>query len=506
MLIPTFHTAFTSKTPYRHSLVAVGDSLAQGFQNGGIARTDLSFPSMIARAMGPGVRFETPSFVAQGGIPLNLEALLRGLQDEFGREIGWNESLSSVAYIIRTLKRVKDHWEGRRRPLSHPRDTPWHLQAVWGFAMNDAWLITERLAHSFIEQNEETFSVFSFLPEHAMYTTARLVTNPSLGDTHRDTTLLDNVAWFAADGGIENLICCLGHNNYVRAASELRLTLSESTDLGRFHGERSCTVFRPEHFELDLRILFEKLAMMRIRRVFVPTFPHISCAPVIRGVNLDGRIPTDGYYDYYTRFWLRDGEFSPERHAHLTRADVLQLDAIVDGYNQILIGMAESYGFHVVPVNRFVSRLAGRPSGHSLWDRASVHPKAMRAIFAAHPSFQHLPAERPLTTEFIRINSETGLVNRGGVFSLDGIHPTTIGYGMIADLYIRTMKKAGVRFERALDWERIIREDELLSHPPYLIRNLDSILSYMALDRREIVSKLGETLLDRLKVLLDWEE
>ena len=74
---------------------------------------------------------------------------------------------------------------------------------------------------------------------------------------------------------------------------------------------------------------------------------------------------------------------------------------------------------------------------------------------------------------------------QGGLFSLDGIHPTTIGYGIIAQEVINVMQRAGVKFyhgdyryrsslerptERLgpirVDFERLIRLDTLISHPP----------------------------------------
>src|SRR5207342_648545 len=36
----------------------------------------------------------------------------------------------------------------------------------------------------------------------------------------------------------------------------------------------------------------------------------------------------------------------------------------------------------------------------------------------------------------------------GGLFSLDGVHPTTIGYGILAQEFIKVMRRAGVEFRR----------------------------------------------------------
>jgi hypothetical protein len=64
------------------------------------------------------------------------------------------------------------------------------------------------------------------------------------------------------------------------------------------------------------------------------------------------------------------------------------------------------------------------------------------------------------------------------LFSLDGVHPTTIGYGLLAQEVIRVMQIAGVPFygsQRAalprqaavhLDFERLLTLDSLMRQPP----------------------------------------
>jgi hypothetical protein len=65
----------------------------------------------------------------------------------------------------------------------------------------------------------------------------------------------------------------------------------------------------------------------------------------------------------------------------------------------------------------------------------------------------------------------------GGLFSLDGVHPTTVAYGMIAQELITIMRGAGVVFRHAgdqsarsdpvtVDFDRLIRRDSLVRKPP----------------------------------------
>jgi hypothetical protein len=85
--------------------------------------------------------------------------------------------------------------------------------------------------------------------------------------------------------------------------------------------------------------------------------------------------------------------------------------------------------------------------------------------------------------------------SQGGLFSLDGVHPTTVGYGIIAQEMIDVMRRAGVKFyqgdyrDRAshgkpterigpirVDFERLIKQDTLIAKPPRsLTGNLDVI-------------------------------
>lgn len=75
----------------------------------------------------------------------------------------------------------------------------------------------------------------------------------------------------------------------------------------------------------------------------------------------------------------------------------------------------------------------------------------------------------------------------GGLFSLDGVHPTTIAYGIVAQELINVMLTAGVQFRHSdgsvrtapvtVDFDRLIRRDTLVNQPP---ANLDSTLNILA--------------------------
>lgn len=484
----------------KHKLAVIGDSISQGFNNGGIYRTDLNFPAMLARCWEPQPKFNQPLFTAQAGIPLNLEVLIRGLSDKYGNSIEWNEYLPALNSLYSTLKRIKRYWEGELKPLNHPEQKmPYHNQSVWGFAINDAWMVTEHLSRRLINTQPDSYSIFDMLPDHAMYVTASLVLNPSF-DTHfTDASQLDNIRHLQKNGGIENLIVTMGHNNIIGAVSDLKFVLSEEKDLNEFPSNRSYTVYRPEHFEQEYRKLAEKVSQIGAERVITQTIPYVTIPPVSRGVNSDKtRKGHTGYFDYYTRFWVWDKDFNPDQHPHLTKEQAISLDQHVDEYNTIIREVAQEYGWITVPLNKYLSGYARRRLGGKL---RLPFPENFRQALNNHPMTSHLladPDNPKISTDYLRIDRDNGKVFKGGIFSLDGIHPTTIGYGLIAHVYRQTMEKHGIDFDKPLDWDHIIANDTLVTDPPFLLVELRNLLRFLSLDRQHKLSMVGNGLLNQL--------
>jgi hypothetical protein len=115
-----------------------------------------------------------------------------------------------------------------------------------------------------------------------------------------------------------------------------------------------------------------------------------------------------------------------------------------------------------------LDRLASRryitdPNARPPWWTPYPLPPALKAL-------DPVPDSRFLTSD-----GEGGRAS-GGLFSLDGVHPTTIAYGLIAQEMINVMRLAGVEFTHgngaprsdpvAVDFERLIRRDSLIRQPP----------------------------------------
>ncbi|MDZ7683313.1 MAG: hypothetical protein U5J63_16800 [Fodinibius sp.] len=177
--------------------------------------------------------------------------------------------------------------------------------------------------------------------------------------------------------------------------------------------------------------------------------------------------------------FIRINDFDPDTHAHLTKEQAISLDQHVDEYNAIIRDIADEYGWITVPLNRYVSGIARRRLGGQL---KIPYPDRFCQAMARNPMTDHLvedPQNPKLSTDYLRIDEESGQVYKGGIFSLDGIHPTTIGYGLIAHLYKETMESHGISFDKPLDWDHIISSDTLVTNPPYLLVELRRLIQFL---------------------------
>ena len=122
-------------------LVAIGDSLTQGFQSLAIQKTNLSYPAMIAECLEkPIPEFRVPDFMGKGGLPFNIEWLSRELEIRYGKDISIFEWPFATDHIIDLLDDVEDYWE-RGKGARPKKDLLYHNLAVWGFEVADAYTI-----------------------------------------------------------------------------------------------------------------------------------------------------------------------------------------------------------------------------------------------------------------------------------------------------------------------------------------------------------------------------
>lgn len=456
---------------------------------------------MLASCLGENTVFEQPVFSAQGGIPLNLEILVRGLSDEFGDSISVGEYLAAAKYIYTTTQRVRRYWQNGYEKQIKKRITPYHNQSIWGVAANDVWLLTEKICRNYMIEHPPKFTMFDFLHSNAKYTTSRLVLNPDFSIPRENCNMLDNVRYFSENGGIENLIVYLGGNNIVGAITEMKLVYSEDDDINEYPFYRPYTITRPEHFERMYRYLAEHVSRLNVNNIITATIPYITIPPVTRGVNANRKNGQYGYFDYYTRFWIWDEDFNPEMHPHLTREEAIQLDIHIDEYNRIIKAIANEYGWIVVPMNRYISNIAARRLPR---DKPIIFPQKFVKALRNNSDTSYLVTGDNTTTlnsHYLQLDRETGHIRKGGIFSLDGLHPTTIGYGLIANTFYECMKRNGIKFQKELDWDSIIASDSLVTNPPFILIELRQLLHFLSMGPKAQWSKISSNLFQQVTKL-----
>jgi len=480
-----------TRSDHKHRLVVIGDSLSQGFMSGAIHRTDISYPVFVADALGVRSSFVVPDFSGQGGLPLNLEKLLGDLGDKFGRAINWWEVVPVLALLQWKLDLVEDYWERGKGSKAHYQVAVCNNLAVWGFEVRDALTVTEGACRRAIPTPRD--NPLKQVPEMPMYRTARRVLNPTFGGERTEWSQIRSATALATEGGIENLVIALGANNALGTVISLHIEYSKDEDLHRMPHERSANLYLPEHFEILYADLAHAVDQVEAKRVFVATVPHVTIPPLTRGVSPHGSALQDGYYEFYTRPWIWDEVFDPDRHQHLTREEARRIDEIIDSYNEIIRRTARQRGWFVFDLCKLLDDLAFRRSNGQPKYKA---PAGLTEALRDHEGLNYLVSSDGgvrLDSRFIRSdNSTPGRLIKGGIFSLDGVHPTTIGYSLIADLLVKTMKKAKVEFpdDGELPWNSIVQMDTLINNPPSMLSSLRDCLAFF--DKHGLLSSILE--------------
>ena len=455
-----------SGTP-SHRLVTVGDSLTHGFQSGAIFRTEVSYPAIIAHELGSLGEFRFPRYGGFGGLPLNIEFLIRELEEQAGDEVNWWDLGPALFRARTTMDRIEDWWE--RGPGSVPPNIAGinHNLGVYGWDLRDA---LSRTSEDCIEDIEEpTDGLLKQVVENANERAALRVL-PSATDAQRKLSPLDAAVALGAEG-IETLIVMLGANNALRTVTELDVVWS-GDDFRDLRKKAPYTVWRPTHFVEELGHVVAKVREAGARHVIVTTVPHVTIAPVARGVGRHKVSEGSRYFPYYTRPWISDDDFSPGRDPAITADQARAIDSAIDQYNEAIAGAVKAArqageDWYLLDLAGLLDRLAFRryaddPQARPDWWEPYVLPDELVG---------QVP---PLDTRFFRSGPEGR--TEGGLFSLDGVHPTTITYGLIAQEMIDIMVAAGVTFrypggaERRspvrVDFERLLRLDTLIADPP----------------------------------------
>lgn len=438
-----------------HRLVTVGDSLTQGFHNLAIFDTDRSWPAMVARQLG--VDPAVPHYPGPGGYPLNLEELLR-----VARGGPVERLVRGAAYV----RRVRGAYSGT--PASGPQRN--ENLGIFGWDLRDTLDRDADLEAAIVRRGRVSLSPLVPTPGERA---AVVVLDSERDAAGRALTPLRAAQALGEQGGIETLCVWLGSNNALQSVIQLKLALS-GPDYRDLERKKAYTVWRPEHFRAELRLVAEEVRRVDADHVLWGTVPHVTIPPITRG--LGGPLPENPttYFRYYARPWQTDATFRPRLDAHLTGLEAWTIDIALDAYNdairaEVERARADGFDWRVVDLSRVLDRLAVRRNDE-LGDRP-----------ADLPPYPLPPALAGLTTEFLRAGPD-GRILAGGLIGLDGIHPTTAGYGLVAQEVIDAMVEAGVDFDRdgglgsRLDFARVRDSDTLLAAPPTSIDGVFRVL------------------------------
>jgi hypothetical protein len=314
-----------------------------------------------------------------------------------------------------------------------------------------------------------------------MYRTALKVLNPSLDIDFDDFSQIDwlrihatgkgkgtdkaivgNQEKKVVGEGVENLILWLGANNALGTVISLRInqTPNKMNYAGRPHEydhiKRSMfkwNLWHPDDFEADYRAMIAEVDgimknnLAKNWKVFIGTVPLVTIAPIAKGIgettevpitqNMGGKpVNTTGiYYKYYTYFPFEES-FAMETGKYLTMQDALHIDNTIRRFNEI--------------IEREIERLnkAHKSTRYILVDTCKMLEDLAYKRNAGRPPYK-LPSDLeflypPINTKYYHADTD-GNLKQGGLFSLDGVHPTAIGHGIIAYEFLKAMAAANVK-------------------------------------------------------------
>ena len=454
--------------PPRHPLITVGDSLTHGMSSAAVFRTDLSWSALVARSLGADL--VVPVYGGPlDGLPLNLEKLLRGLQDKFGDTLDLLEMIRLPLELHGLADANEDYWErgdGSRPPRT---DLRYENVGIYGWDVRDCLSSTTARALANIASHPPHDDFLGAKPDNDNDIAAASVLAP-FGPA---AAQIGAVASHGHDGGIGTLVVMLGANNALGSVVKKSVKWSGPgfQDLDR---KGAYTVWNPAHFAAEYAELIRQLLPVPARRVLLATVPHVTVAPIATGVNpaSPGQKWREGsrYFPYYTDPWIAESDFRPDKHRHITHQQARAIDSAIDQYNDTIQdhvrrARADGRDWHLVDLCGILDGVAYR--------RYLADPAAA----TAQQGWQPYPLPAPiadLDTRFYR-SDETGRL-QGGLFGLDAVHPTTVGYGIIAQAVLDVLSAAGIT-NPGIDFTQLLAQDTLNSSPPALFAQMLALLS-----------------------------
>ena len=479
-------------------LFTIGDSISQGFMSGAAAKTHQSYSTLLAGILGnEGYNF--PEW-EKGGLPLDLETVFRRLQRKLDTNIsGPFEWLSAVSIINKYLDEVEEYYERGDGCLEKSIGSlAYHNVSVRGFDVSNSWQLTPNLCKTNIDASETNGNnTFGVVNESLHRTAYKVLGSGALPDNFSQ---LDWLNYHHKKEGVENVVLWLGANNALGTVLDLKVKQTSPDGSAFVKGpdkvsykerlEKGWNLWHPEDFRAEYKFMLDKVVKIlednphnTDYKVFVATRPLVTICPLIKAVEKAGRTdreveewpvdqtnpaPTDvtqllpakkttvSYGKYYPYFLFEDN-FDITLN-HLNQNEVIHIDNCIRKYNRIiqeLVADANSkvgQRFYLVDIATALSQMALKRNHYA--------PEYEFPDYFKY-SFPKIDSRYYGVTRDKQIKA-------GGLFSLDGVHPTAIGQGLIAYEFLKVISKAGTYngdAETAINWKAIFEGDTLYSNP-----------------------------------------
>jgi len=469
--------------------------MSQGTMSAAIARGNLAYHRLLEQVLCKDGKPTPYPFFQLPGLRINLEYVLKDLEKKSGSDNNIDnpvEWYKSIRHINKLLNKEEEYYErgiGRLGRKRQPKVKGFKNLSIDGFKVAESWKVNPKLCREIVTESPDANRNSKWsTANHPYYRNAYYVLNPTGVQKYEEFSQIDWLKHYAESEGIENVVLMLGANNALGTILHLDVKQSEVID-GELPHEADHEVreyhkwnlWHPDHFHAEYEAFLEKVSEALKNNkcekcnVFVGNVPHVTIAPLAKGFgpvtpDQNGRL----YYKYYGYFFF-DEELAKTTDIQLNLMEARFIDSCIDKFNESISSrIANKKGYHLVDLNKTLSDLA--------WKRNGGNPPYEMPEFL---KFKY----PPINTKYYHA-SKDGRFRQGGIFSLDGVHPSAIGQGIMAREILKVMKKAKVKnhqnkivdSERDLDWQEIWDNDSLIQDPVRLMHELyklDHLAAFM---------------------------
>lgn len=421
--------------PEIRSIAVLGDSISHGVQGGVVARPQHAWPTLLGQLLD----IEVQIAPARRFAPKFLETVLL---------VGH----SRARHLLQLFA------QARRELARRPADPPPDVLAVSGYDLDDA-------IDGPSERNGYTRDV--------------------LGEEKSPLTALQHRC--GIQGPPDLLVIMLGANCVLRSIVTLdarwRNDDSEedyepTADDSDGFTQRMGTVWTPVRFQRRYKELAAQIAELAIPNVILTTVPHVSVAPLVRGMGLLPSADSEsGEQPYFADYrWIFDCGLPSLRE--LSGETVQTIDQTIDVYNRIIrqvvvcrrrTGTADNWLlFDLCGVlDHIALRRNAGPGG-----RLREFPEELFGGLARDGiETESDPACKYLDSRFMLSgpapeDAPLGDDKEGGLVSVDGVHPSAAGHLVLARALARTLSAGGITVPPngagAVDPVGLLRGDPLL--------------------------------------------